>query len=509
MTTNPAIKTSFIEIPYTETSYPENLWPNNEQKFATLYLEINDVPPTQEPQTILFSIDISGSMSDPCPDGRTKMQHIVHTTKNIVDVFSKETTNISVEIWGFDEKLEPIIQETRCTPETRQEMHEKLTQSLNPRGTTNISIALKNANERLKNSTTTNRTHVFMTDGQVTSGPKTTDQLTQHVDPNYPNIFVGFGSDHDAFLLQALAKQSNQSNYYYIDHIETACLAYGEITHSILYQALKNVTITIQNGEIYDYSTNTWSKQLKIPSLAGEAKKTYHLRSTDPKHLKATIQSQEPTLSEDAHVLPELENAPPTDFTKFLYRQRTLELLYEAQQTIKSEQQNIQNHTYIQHPFLEITKKLNKFLINMKKYIDQNNLKDDTFMADLSDDIGITLTTLKTSGLNIAAAYSAGRARSNGTQGSFQPVFRNIRRLPNLVVFPNLPNLPIIDTTSINDNTNDNYVPLSTPLNRSNTSARQMRLMQTLSHFNDEETNLDSTKTVVENYTFVESYASP
>jgi hypothetical protein len=383
-------------------------------------------------------------------------------------------------------------------------MHEKLTQSLNPRGTTNISIALKNANERLQNFSSTKRTHVFMTDGQVTSGPKKADQLTHHVDQSYPNIFVGFGSDHDAFLLQALANQSNQSSYYYVDHIETAGLAYGEITHSILYQALKNVTITIQNGEIYDYRTNSWSNQLIIPSLAGESKKTYHLRSTNPKYLKATIHSQEPNISEDVHVLPELEDAPPTDFTKYLYRQRTLELLYEAQHTIKRQQQN---NT---HPFLDIAKKLNNFLINMKNYIDQNDLKDDTFMADLCDDIGITLTTLKTSGPNIAAAYSAGRARSNGTQGSFQPVFRPIRRFPNLGVFTNLPS---IDTTGINDNTNENYVPLSTPLNRSNTSARQMRLMQTLSQFDDAEDNgfsqllnPDSAKTVVENYTVVESY---
>jgi hypothetical protein len=426
------------------------------------------------------------------------MQHIVHTTKNIIDVFSKElTSDISVEIWGFDDKLEPIIQETKCTQDTKQEMQDKLTETLNPRGSTNIAIALKNANERLKNLTT-NRTHVFMTDGQVTAGPKKTDQLIPYVDSSYQNIFVGFGSDHDAFLLQALANQSNQSNYYYVDHIETAGLAYGEITHSILYQALKNVTITIHGGEIYDYKTNTWSKTLEIPSLVGESKKTYHLRSSNPKHLKATIQSQESNISEDIYVLPELENAPATDFTKYLYRQRTLEILYEAQQTIKSEQQNIQDYNYLPQPFLDIIKKLNEFLTNMKEYIDKNNLKDDTFMADLCDDIGITLTTLKTSGLNIAAAYSAGRARSNGTQGSFQPIFRRTRPIR---IFPNV--FPSIDTTSINDSNNENYVPISTPLNRSNTSARQMRIMQTLSQIDDTNINIDSAKTVVE------SYASP
>jgi len=452
--TDSLIKNSFIEIPYTEKTYPQNLW--NEYKFATLYVEIDDIVPISEPQTIIFSIDISGSMSDVCKDGRTKMQHIIHTTKNIIDVFSKEIlSDISVEIWGFDDKLEQIIKKTKCTNETRKEMHDKLTESLHPRGSTNISIALKNANERM---TEKNTTHVFMTDGQITNGPKNADQLKIHVNPNYSNIFVGFGSDHDAFLLQSLA---NQGSYYYVDHIETAGLAYGEITHSILYQALKNVTITIQNGEIYDYHTNSWSNIIKIPLLVGEAKKTFHLRSHDPKNLKATIQSQQPNLSEEIDILPELENAPPIDFTKYLYRQRTLELLYEAQEIIKSEQKKIQDYT--RKSFLEIEKKLNDFLIDIKSYIDQNNLREDSFMADLSDDIGITLTTLKTSGLNIAAAYSAGRARSNGTQGSFQPVLRRTRNMTD----------------------ESNYIPLSTPLSRTNTSARQIRIMETLSQLDD------------------------
>lgn len=486
--TTQQFKNTFIEIPYTEIPN-SHLW-TNENQFATLYVEIDDIPPTQEPQTILFSIDISGSMSDICPDGRTKMQHIVHTTKNIIDVFSTTTTSdISVEIWGFDDKMEPIVKETKCTKETKEEIHERITRSLNPRGSTNISIALKNANDRLKNLTT-NRTHVFMTDGQVTSGSRIAKQLKENVDPNYPNIFVGFGSDHDAFLLQTLA---NEGSYYYVDHIETAGLAYGEITHSILYQALRRVTITINGGEIYDYRTNTWSNTLEIPYLLGQAKKTYHLRYKKSTDLSATIRafnSNAEEVIEEVDVLPRLLDAPPTDFTRHLYRQRTLELLYEAQKTIKEQQQN--------QRLKDITQKLNDFLIDMKSYIDQNNLTDDIFMADLCDDIGITMMTIKTSCLNVAAAYSAGRARSNGTQGSFQPVFRRTRHMKrnfNTVFLPE-------NNSDLDSDVEENYIPRSTPLNRNNTSGRQIEIMTNLSQFQGSSQlfSADSDETLVESY---------
>lgn len=462
------IKNAYIEICYGSQTLNSDLW-SPEYQFATLTVEIEDVPPISEEQHVIFNIDISGSMSDICQDGRSKMQHIAHTTKNIMDVFSNEkNTNITVEIYGFDDKLEPILPPTKCCDTSRDLIHAAIISKLRPRNQTDILIALKNANERLE-CVTARKTHVFMTDGQITLGVKNVEVLESFVNGDYPNIFVGFGTDHDAYLLQTLAKRGS---YYYIDHVETAGLAYGEITHAIMYQALENITMTVSDGEIYDYRTNTWSNTLQIESLVGEAKKTYHLRSKTPAALKATISATDVLkreINEEVDILPELLGSEPNNFTNYMYRHRTLELIYEANTLQKLEQKNLRDSVFRSSVFRSpvsvapILEKMSDFLKGMKDYMQNNNLSDDDFMKSLCDDISITYESLRERGSNIGIAYSAGRARSNGAQGCYQPVFRRMNAETNFISLDESPSL-----------------------NRSNTSGRQMMVMQTVSQTPDD-----------------------
>ena len=55
-----------------------------EAKFGILNLKAISAPLSQEELEFIFMIDCSGSMSDQCSDGRTKMQHIIHTLKNMI-----------------------------------------------------------------------------------------------------------------------------------------------------------------------------------------------------------------------------------------------------------------------------------------------------------------------------------------------------------------------------------------------------------------------------------------
>lgn len=457
------IKNAYIEISRALQTPDPELW-SPEYQFATLTIEIEDVPPISEEQHVIFNIDISGSMSDVCSDGRSKMQHIAHTTKNIMDVFSSEkNANITVEIYGFDDKLEQILPPTKCCDASRDLIHAAIVSKLRPRNTTDILIALKNAKERLER-VTTRKTHVFMTDGQITSGDKNIEVLESFINGNYPNVFVGFGTDHDAYLLQILAKRGS---YYYIDHVETAGLAYGEITHAIMYQALENITMTVSDGEIYDYRTNTWSDTLQLESLVGEAKKTFHLRSKTPAALKATICATDVLkreIKEEVDILPELLGGEPNNFTNYMYRQRTLELIYDANSLQKIEQKNLRDSVFrSQVSFGPILEKMSNFLKGMKDYIQNNNLSDDDFMKSLCDDISVTYDSLRQCGSNIGIAYSAGRARSNGAQGCYQPVFRRMNAET--------------DFTFMDGNTSARCASL----NRTNTSGRQMTMMQTVS----------------------------
>ena len=59
-----------------------------DQTFGIFNINIRgEIPMTKKHLHIYYTIDCSGSMSDICGDGRTKMQHILHTLENMLRIF--------------------------------------------------------------------------------------------------------------------------------------------------------------------------------------------------------------------------------------------------------------------------------------------------------------------------------------------------------------------------------------------------------------------------------------
>jgi hypothetical protein len=102
------------------------------------------------------------------------------------------------------------------------------------------------------------------------------------------NIFVGFGLDHNAYLLKILSS-SNKNKYYFIDALEKAGLVYGEILHSIIYKIFENISITIKGGYIYDWKKNVWSNDIVIDDLVSDINKVFHIISKNPSNCEVII----------------------------------------------------------------------------------------------------------------------------------------------------------------------------------------------------------------------------
>ena len=274
------INKAYIEFHNSNTTFKifESENENIDYHFGILKLEIIEMPIISTPQLVLSTNDMSGSMSDLCKDGCTKIHHMNHTLKNIISVLKeKNESNISMEIVGFHDKIEeiiPLMNLNNCD-KTIKQLHKIIDKKLIASNGTNIEIALKNAQNRFESEEVKDfpiKTHIFMTDGNTNEGEESPEVLKHLVLSEHKNIFIGFGLDHDALLLQTFASNKNAS-YYYVDKIENAGFVFGEVLHEILYTALKNIKITITNGEIYDYMTNTWSNILHISSIISEAKK--------------------------------------------------------------------------------------------------------------------------------------------------------------------------------------------------------------------------------------------
>lgn len=404
-------------------------------KFGILSLEAISIPLNHDiDQEFVFMVDCSGSMSDQCSDGRTKMQHNLHTLKNMILYFKENSIKVYITINTFDDKIYNILCRTTITEENFTFIMAKIDKII-PRGSTNIEKALEHSRETIERIKTDfpdhNISHIFMTDGEATTGNESPELLSELVDRSVTNAFIGFGIDHDSVLLNQLGSGEN-SGYYFVDKLENCGFVYGEVLHSILYKLLNNVVITIENGLIYDFKNNIWSSTLNVGQIVSELKKVYHIISSNPSECVVTFSGLKISdLSEVSFCITGVESEE--NLTKYVYRQRTLQYLFRANDYLKKKNVNnkkrvvgINNNWFLKHCIDDndlfiadenlLKKELVTFITEMKQYMTDNQLTDDGFMKNLCDDIYICYKTFDT---KFGAMYVGARQTSQGTQRGY------------------------------------------------------------------------------------------
>lgn len=398
-------------------------------KFGILNLKAISSSLTQQELEFIFMIDCSGSMSDQCSDGRNKMQHIVHTLKNMI-LYFRENSSIKVHITvdSFDDKIYNIIKRCSITDENYASIIAKI-DTIVPRQSTDIELALKSVKDTVSQIKLDHPEHsvvsIFMTDGEATGGNTNHGYLSEIVDRTVKNVFIGFGMDHDATLLNAVSDGEN-SSYYFIDKLENSGLVYGEILYGVVYKLLTNVEIDIQNGLIYDFKNNTWVQTLRVGEIISEANKIYNIASSTPEICSAVLTAKKTVDLSDIQIT--ISNQEPEeDLTKYIYRQRTLQHLYIVGDFLKRKKlaEDSSYTVFRTQTFLTpipdnlkeeektIRENLHKFIDEMKKYMQENGVNDDKFLKNLCDDIYISYRTF---GTRFAAMYNNARQTSQGTQ---------------------------------------------------------------------------------------------
>jgi len=428
--------------------------------FGVFFLEVAKTEMTQNAQYIMNENDMSGSMEQ-----ENKMQELHLTLNNIVNLLSKNADNVDVtlEISGFDSDIEQVIPSTKIQKDLNQliQIQRSIKHILQPRGSTDIGLALEDATNKCNLQTEIKSKHmIFMTDGLITSGVHDYDELKTNVPQNSRNYFIGFGADHDFHLLQHLASV-NSGQYYYVDNIENAGLVFGEIIHSILYTAIEDFTIKVNGGEIYDFQTNTWTTELKLPVLCGEAKKQFHLRSENPDDFELTYSGVNihtgKEFSDTQIQLPNLmdmdmDNVTDVhDLSKYICRQKTLELLAEVSNLSL---ERMKNNTLDTAKISEMKMKLQEFRKKLEEYKSAcANEEDKEFIKQLCDDLFISEKTIYS---NRSLLYTVARQSSQGRGCSH--------------------NITKIETCDFMDE--EDYEILDTPVNLRNSSDTQQQIMR-------------------------------
>jgi uncharacterized protein YegL len=405
----------------------------DDYQFGILSITNPQLQLSTEPITILFSLDRSASMSDMCNDGRTKMQHIKHTTVNMLRHFSKMTeANIFVSIITFDDDIQREFDFVKIDNANVDELVH-MVERIYPNGSTNIELALEHAKTCLIAEKFAGHRlhHIMLTDGEATTGMRDPNGLVELV-PNCLNTFVGFGVYHDTKLLMKLSGTHVNNEYRVIDKIEHSGLVYGEIVHAILYPSVDNASVSLENGEIYDWRNNIWTDYLNIGQISCETEKIFHIRSKIPATLCGEFRGSSCLLKmdgllDDISILPQLLDEmgliEPTDLTPYVLRQRTQELLFESlQYNMTSNYDRITREKIRDKAKLniELAKKLGDFYKLMKTYYDENvgqlSQKMAKLVKVLLDDIYIAERTL---GRDDGAMYTNSRQSSQGRQQTY------------------------------------------------------------------------------------------
>ena len=455
--TEPIIQTAIINFHDRKIGVPDCLIPhdNLELHMGIIKLRIRGEIPITKEIHIDYNIDKSGSMTEPCKDGNTKMQHIKFALQNMLQIFHKKTeANISVRVQSFDDNVYTVLETVEdIKSNTEEELNAIIAKinTMSPEKCTNIEKTLIKTNAYLgpyiREYPSKRVAHILLTDGEITGGSKDKAYLKGLLNKDYPNIFLGYGLQHDNLLLTSLSSAGKYNEYRFIDNLEKSGLVYGEVIHQLLYTAIEDVILKAENCEIYDYLTNTWTTTLDIGHLISDQEKIYQIRSLKPKealiavygrtiHQSRQLEVLTHEIELQSHASPVTVSTVPCDLTNYLFRQKTQELLFKTKEHL----QNIREYKDKDHQFKRyksvfndpketdvlktktdvLKKQLTDFFKSMLDYIEANKLKEDNFFKMLCDDIYIAI---KSFDMKNGLMFAAARHTSQGRQQSYTPKF--------------------------------------------------------------------------------------
>ncbi|KAL0479465.1 secreted protein with Ig-like and vWFA domains, partial [Acrasis kona] len=211
--------------------------------YAIATITAPDVEVDRAPIDITCVIDRSGSM------GGDKIALVRETLSFVVDQLM-ESDRLSLVI--FDHAIETVLQLTNMTKSNKVEA-KNIIKGITARGSTNLSDALYTGLQISSNRTSPNDicSVLLFTDGLANSGINAADNVVAGMDVHMKsmkkpvNVFTfGFGNDHDANMLRAVA-EAGTGLYYYIQKNDEIPQSFSDCLGGLLSVSAQNIKLKI------------------------------------------------------------------------------------------------------------------------------------------------------------------------------------------------------------------------------------------------------------------------
>jgi hypothetical protein len=438
------IKECHIQLHSSQNVLPSQVV-DDDEKFGLFTVAIHSLPIREGPFHFVFTIDTTLSMSEKDSTGITKIEYMKSTLIKMLDYLEDLHSQIYVTIYTFNIISELVVNNILLNKGSVVFIREFI-KEFKPEQSTNIQIALETANtvtQKLKiNYPDRQLAHIFMTDGDANIGITSPDGLANLINTSLPNIFIGFGKDHNSKTLRRFAKCKN-CEYYFVDNLENSVLVYAEAVHNILCGVFYEVEFHISNGELYDYEKNEWTNVLYENVLSSESNKFYQLKTSHPEDVEVYMFCGR-SIIDIGTPLPDLydgDNLLLTDLTKYAYRKKVQELLFLSSSTNDSINDGGCNASAIAPGVIQ--DEMQFVFKNIQNYMLDNKLLDDPLLSLLCEDLYVTIKTMDF-GRETSGMYAAARQTSQGRQRSYNvgssiPETVNYDDIPRLVRSTNNP----------------------------------------------------------------------
>jgi hypothetical protein len=409
---NTTTTTSTLFAPFSSTSIDfESIAEEHDQSFGVLNLCVNEFPITSKPISVSLMIDNSGSMSFKCSDGATQQDHVNFTADKVLRYLQNHGIDASISVSSFDDKIVPVVAPQELTQYNIDTISRKI-YKITPDGSTNIyDVLTQESRWKQGQSSTRKRLFFLFTDGHPTAGPSWNTvvllEKAQEIHPDTTVIAIGCGVNHSAELLKGIANRK-RGIYKFIGNIEEVSFACGEVLDEVLNDVVEDCEIEAINGEIWDWKKNDWVSKISVRNIIGKCNKTYHVRSSAPATFRASFTGiAVETGLPFQHTIDDIhENV---DVRKHKFRHETLVLLHETNEKYKNNVIHTSPKTV-----KELKRKLTEFVVRMKAFMDDNDLREDIFMKMLCDDIFVCYNAI---GTPHGYMYTSSRQTSQATQG--------------------------------------------------------------------------------------------